>query len=342
MRDSTRRALGPSRRVVTAGVMGAGALVLAGCGIRLEDDAPRVPLVPTRSPIDGETALVTLLGAVRDAAAAPVDPTAPLSPRLAPLHRRQATVLHDALRQRGVPAAELAPTPTSTPSGPSTAGPSASTTASGGASSSPAPTGASASPTPSPPSTLTAVESAVVAAGKGGEQAPPDLRPTVVALLGLSHAALELTTGNAAPSPDAEPSWTAPDGLVPLVESLHRSTYLLQVAAARGPAQARGDALDVIARIEDVTREVVVAAGSSAPAPELGYALPQPVGTPAQATALATQTFAGLLETFGASLGKLTETDPGPVFELLPRWLGTVAAQAQRTGIPLTPFPGLV
>src|SRR5688500_13878962 len=113
MGDPTPPASAPTRRLVGLGSLGVVATVLAGCGIRLEDDAPRVPLVPTREPIPGEEPLLRLLGAVRAASLAPVDPSVPLSPVLAPLHRRQADVLRDALRQRGVPEAAL---PSSSPS----------------------------------------------------------------------------------------------------------------------------------------------------------------------------------------------------------------------------------
>ena len=68
MRDVTSTGLPPSRRLVTAGALGALVAVLSGCGIRLEDDAPRVPLVPTRSRIEGEDALVRLLAALDRAA----------------------------------------------------------------------------------------------------------------------------------------------------------------------------------------------------------------------------------------------------------------------------------
>lgn len=40
------------------------AATLAGCGVRLEDDAPDIPLVPTRDPIPGEAVLLAMLGAL--------------------------------------------------------------------------------------------------------------------------------------------------------------------------------------------------------------------------------------------------------------------------------------
>lgn len=46
------------------GALAAGVTTLTGCGVRLEDDAPRIPLVPTREPIPGESALLAMLGAL--------------------------------------------------------------------------------------------------------------------------------------------------------------------------------------------------------------------------------------------------------------------------------------
>src|SRR5512134_42930 len=55
----------PGRRTVLAALgLAAVAVPLSACGIRLEDDAPRVPLIPTREPIRGEGLLLGLwLGA---------------------------------------------------------------------------------------------------------------------------------------------------------------------------------------------------------------------------------------------------------------------------------------
>ena len=89
------------RALGVAGLWAGGAVLLAGCGIRLEDDAPRVPLVPTRTPIPGETELVALLLGSRTLAAAA---SAPYAAGLA----RQEAVLDAALRERGVPQSLLA------------------------------------------------------------------------------------------------------------------------------------------------------------------------------------------------------------------------------------------
>lgn len=54
----------PSRRLVLSGALTLSAAALSGCGVRLEDDAPDIPFVPTRDPIPGEAVLLAMLGAL--------------------------------------------------------------------------------------------------------------------------------------------------------------------------------------------------------------------------------------------------------------------------------------
>lgn len=46
------------------GALTLSATALAGCGLRLEDDAPDIPFVPERDPIPGEAVLLAVLGAL--------------------------------------------------------------------------------------------------------------------------------------------------------------------------------------------------------------------------------------------------------------------------------------
>lgn len=57
----------PSRRLVLTGALALTTGALTGCGVRLEDDAPDIPFVPTREPIPGETALLAMLGTLESA-----------------------------------------------------------------------------------------------------------------------------------------------------------------------------------------------------------------------------------------------------------------------------------
>ncbi|CAN7487187.1 hypothetical protein [Knoellia sp. LjRoot47] len=346
MRDVTPSATTPTRRLVTAGALGTVLLALTGCGIRLEDDAPRVPLVPTREPIEAEDALLRLLAAVQSAAVAPfaADPLAALLPTL---HARQATVLHDALRQRGVPESAL-------PS----ASPSASGTRTGAAPGATASPSSSASPRATVARrTVSDVESSVLAAAPGLEGAEADLRPALVALLGQVHAASLLSpaaaevdsAGAASPTPTATPSptpstpsvWSTPALLAPLVTATRRATFLLEVAAARSPKVVRAAWLSDIDDLGALTADLVTAAGDAAPPPDLGQTLPRPVTTPAEARTLAAEAMTTLLASTGGALRGLTDAEPDTAFAVVPGWLGTVAAAAHRHGTRLTAFPGL-
>ncbi|MCB1251843.1 MAG: hypothetical protein KDB39_01035, partial [Austwickia sp.] len=100
----------PRRAALRGGLLAGAGLALSACGIRLEDDAPKVPLVPTRTPIPGEAELLALLHAVSAlAASAPAAYAAGLG--------RQAAVLDSALRERGVPQSSLSPSPSASGSG---------------------------------------------------------------------------------------------------------------------------------------------------------------------------------------------------------------------------------
>lgn len=52
----------PSRRLLLTAALTLPATALAGCGVRLEDDAPGIPFIPQREPIPGESALLAVLG----------------------------------------------------------------------------------------------------------------------------------------------------------------------------------------------------------------------------------------------------------------------------------------
>ena len=116
----------PSRRgVLTWGFGAVAAMSLAACGIRLEDDAPRVPLIPTRKPVPGESFLLALWRHSDDLAERATSlggPATGVPARLAALHRRQVTVLESELLRLGVPrkvldAAAAGPSATGTATG---------------------------------------------------------------------------------------------------------------------------------------------------------------------------------------------------------------------------------
>src|SRR4029079_8058866 len=96
--DESRMPPSPTRRAVLGlGMFAAGSLGLAACGIRLEDDAPRVPLIPARNPVPVEVCLIGLRQSSGELAAHAASlggaPTS-LPARLAAIHRTQYDVLH--------------------------------------------------------------------------------------------------------------------------------------------------------------------------------------------------------------------------------------------------------
>lgn len=86
-----------SRRAVLLG--GVVALPLSGCGIRLEDDAPDLPLVPHRTPVAGEAALLAMVASLRAERPAESVPAGAAAAR--------AEALTEALTELGIPTTEL-------------------------------------------------------------------------------------------------------------------------------------------------------------------------------------------------------------------------------------------
>jgi hypothetical protein len=301
------------RRVVVGG-LAAAVLPVAGCGIRLEDDAPRVPLVPTRTPVPAEAELVALTRGTAALAAKAATVPGALGAALTGIHRHQLTVLRTTLLSAGVPATALDAVPS----------PSAS----------PAP-----SPTASPAAARAALAraegaSAAAAASFAGVQA--DLRATVAALHAQRFAAAELLTGRPPTVPD-EP--VSGEQVRALAGGTAAAAYFLEVVAARssGAQRARADA--TLAALRGLLADQV--AGGSQPEVPLGHPLPFPVDDAAAAARLARQALTTLRAGYGEQLAPVVATSGGAGLTALTRWLGTVEVQAHRWGVELAPFPGL-
>jgi hypothetical protein len=344
-----------TRRAVVAGGLGVTALALTGCGIRLEDDAPNIPFVPTREPIPAETALLALLRDCHRLEELSRATPGKVAASLVALHTRQSEVLHDALRARGVPERLLTESSGSATPGASPAPSSAPAT-------SPSP---SASPTPATTSAaLAAAELTTVTDSRALQEAARDLVPTLSSLLAQRIAAATQLTGvrparaadpasapsaSTSGSPAATPSRgpgaaatpTPPPGLAEILSAVRAAAYRLEVAAAQSADTARKAQLAALARLEEVTREIVAALGDSAPPPRLGEPLPFPVTTPAAAARLVTTTMTELRASFGSALTGLTAYDPALTLTTVPWWLGEVEALGRGFGVPPAAFPGL-
>ena len=316
----------PSRRVV---LLGAGALLLGGCGIRLEDDAPRVPLVPTREPIPAEADLLALLGQTHDLAEVAASSSARAVERLAPVHEWQAEVLAAALVRAGVPEddvdSQVTASPGIAPSGTSGTGASGST---------PRETSGT---TPSP-RRLGRLEAAVPTdAASLFARVQADLLPTVLSLH-AQRAATARALGTTVRWPDP-PDWPHPPAAVPYLVATRAAVYGFEVVAAQTDGARSRRARRTLSALQALEGEQEEAAGAEAPAPQLGYLLPFRVTTPAKALRLGKRMLADLRAAYGAELSDVAAWRS--VATDVTRWLASVQEEVERWGGRPVPFPGL-
>jgi hypothetical protein len=317
----SRRAL-----LAVAGLGAAGALT--GCRVRLEDDAPRVPLLPTRQPIPDEGALLQALADARDlqAAAAALGGARTATPaRLAAVHARQVAVLEQVLRSARVPQSSYAAT--SSPA-----------TSAGPAPAAPSPSG---SPTTAVKPTRAALAQQEALAVQPGALtalagASPQHLPLMAALTAQRAAAATLLGGSVHwPASRVAPRAAAPE----LLAAVRSATYGLEVVATQAGTAGRARALAVLATLRPREEQLQALAGTDAGAPPLGYRLPFAVTTPASAVRLARALFPDLLLSVGSAYGAGAGDRPGLVG--LVRWSAQLQAQAGAWGAAPTPFPGL-
>lgn len=295
-----------------AGVLGALTVggSLGGCGLRLERSAPHVPLLPSARPYPGGEALRA--EAARCRAAHDAAQTwsraggPPLSSVLIRLHAAQLAALDARLRQVHEPV---------------------STDSSGGAE----PSGGTAAPTPgAAPSSHTAASPTVAsptvaqarAALLAAEQvglaaaelaaAPAADRPLLGGCLVARGQAARLLGAPAPPGP-RRPRPATPEQAAALLRVLYPVVYGLELATARVVVARAPRAAAARAALVGVRRQrqfLVQAAGAAAPAPHLGYEVPEPVTTPAAADALARKLLGGLSDAYVRMLGDLAEGTP--------------------------------
>ena len=326
------------RRVLTLGLGAVLAASLTACGIRLEDDAPRVPLIPTRAPIPSESFLLALWRHSDDLAARATSlggPTTGTPARLAALHRSQVAVLETELLRLGVPRTVLDG---------ATAGPTESATASHTAST----TGRS---TETATGSTTQAPAVPGPQGLGAEEAS-DLGPAAIAALAkVPSPAIPLVgsvlaqraaaaTLLAAPATWPETSWSAPSLAASYLESTRAAVYAFEVVAAQSPSGAQHTlALATLSALTSRAQDQESLAGASAGPPALGYPLPFPVTTAATARKLAVQVLTELRASVARDLGS-TGGDLGPLGALV-QWLADTEVLASQWGVRLSAFPGL-
>lgn len=330
------------RRVLTLGLGVVAAASLAACGIRLEDDAPRVPLIPTRAPIPSESFLLALWRHSDDLARLATSlrgPTTGLPARLATLHRSQVSVLETELLRLGVPRTVLdKATGSPSASGTATATATTATTATGSGS----PTSSASTSTAPPvqgPKALGAEEVSDLgpAAIASLARVPSPAIPLIGSVLAQRAAAATLL---GAPATWPETSWSAPSLAASYLESTRAAVYAFEVVAAQSPSGAQHTlALATLSALESRAQDQESLAGASAGPPALGYPLPFPVTTAATARRLAVQVLTDLRASVARDLGS-TGGDIGPLGALV-QWLADTEVLASQWGVRLSAFPGL-
>lgn len=313
------------------------AILLSGCGIRLEEDAPHVPLIPERTPIPQEANLVALLHHMQSLrAAVPAEYAAGLA--------RQVEVLDSALRQGGVPADLLA---APTPSEIDRTAPSSTTSASAGSSSTSTTPGASGSGSPSTSATTTdpakpdAVGLALVASSAAQEVLPgaaSALRPTLAAMT-VSWDLLRQSLDSNATQMALHPGKLPQAAALTLLSAAREAVYGLEVAAARSGGATRKRAIASLQTVRGRVSVLEGQLGDSAPATPSAYTLPLSVSDDSTARRLIRHLTAGLVTACGATLPEGT-ADPKTALASA-GWLWESAALEAEWGAPWSAFPGL-
>lgn len=284
---------------------------LAACRVRLEDDAPHVPLVPTREPVPDEAALLALLADLRTLHAQ-ATALRPPRPQLVAAHAQHVRVIESAL------SAARVPSPSSSPSTRPVSAPAL-------------PAHEAAALTPA---SLTALGALTT-----------DLAATVRSIaVYRALAAASLGAPVRWPALPTTPP-TSPDAAVRLLAALRSAQYALQLAATRSgpesdgavPTSQRGRLVADSQWLAGRCRALVSLLGDAAPPAPLGYPLPFPVATPADAKRLAAQSYSQLELAIGATLAAAD----GAACAVIVQTLAETMTHGAAWGLALTPFPGL-
>lgn len=323
----------PRRRdvVVGGGAVLLGVAVLGGCGLRLEEDAPDLPLVP-RTPYSGGPLLRIALArceATRQAAAAELGagglaaPTARLLRVFVDGHDDQIAALRARLEQVQEPVPSVPAAPGSAEATANEAG-------------TVRPTG-TAAPRFDGPTLAAAAAAGLDRAGRAAlAGAPPD----DLVLLGGVHAARSAVAAllrvRLAPAP-TRPTLADPHVAADLLEAAEAALYGLEVAATRATPARAPLARAGLVELTRLRGHLARIAGEAARPPRLGYALPFPVATPAAADRLAVHVHSGL----GTQLVAATPRVAGSAVGLasLLAWAASAELARCRWGAPWRGLP---
>lgn len=310
-----------------------GSAALTGCSIRLERDAPQVPLVPRRQPVGGEGALLTVLSALSargpgglsvddstdtattdpsdtgasdtqtsdtdtpgSATADPSVTSAPTSSETTALSPR-AAALRAALLEAGVPVEDVE--------------------------------AAEAAPAPPRAEEVTALEAAVA-------DADADLLPLAVSLLAARRLDDDLPESLWSEQPESP--WADPAPARTALAATRAADYAFTLIAARGGQGLRPRVQDTRETLDRLATRQSSAGRDDGSDSALGYAL-DPVTTRAEAEALGERSASRLVDAYLAVVPEL-DGDRSAAYEVA-RWVELAGRQARAWGAQEQPLPGM-
>lgn len=297
----------PGRRAVLRWALCATVLGSSGCAVRLEEDAPDVPLVPRRPKLAAEDSLIALLSQTRGLAAALAGASGEPLTSLAPIVARQGDTLHDRLLAAGVPSSLLAGAPTV------------------------------------PPDPAAALAEAAEQAADGSVAArfagvETSWAVTLMSLLSSRIAAGQWLDDTRPPAPDDVPA----AALTPaILQAWQGADYVLGVVAARADETDRTLAGESTAYVHGwLTAGYAALHGQGEPA-VLAVPHPGTLDTAQGRRDYVAGAFTGVIEAYGRELRTLAEGDLAAALVEVPSALAGVATWGRAWGVPLTAFPGL-
>lgn len=308
----------PTRRALL-GALGS-AVVLSGCGVRLEEDAPDLPLIPRRQPVSGETLLIDLEAETRTLAAVAPAMGGEAGSTLVPMFVAQAQLIRDVLLHGGLPADQLRAPAAAIPDD------------LGADLLPPARLAAAAIAPVTPPGVLAVVEDAV--------------RPSLVALAAQRYAAATVLTGTEPDLTVDSALWTGtqlPAAAEGIYLALLDGGYLFEIVAAQVDGDRRAAALaaaDAFRRRAAWLPSVL----PKVPSPPMGAPLPEPITDDASVDRVAQSAASTVITRIASILPTMTaggQSSANLGMNRADALLGPTLVTGLAWGMPLTAFPGL-
>lgn len=331
----------PTRRtLLLAGL----ALPLAGCGIRLERDAPEILGIPTLPPPADSTVMQDTVTRLRQVAGALAgqDPAAWTAP-LRSLHTDQADRLTRIAASAGI---EISAPATSSSSSSSTSSPQTGTTAPTTVTTDPAPTsasmpggsatssGATASTVTVHPASTTETAAFTASAVAAAAAATGEHRPALLATLAGHRCGARVLGATDLPVSVGLPSASA----AAVLEPVRLAVYVAETLIAKTAAKDRTELSTLLSLLTAERMRLGTEAGTAAKPEQLSYALPSGTDDPAHTRTTMARLVHDCATAVAAQSGTATTT--GAATRLVQLWGDLTAAGWQWGQAPDT-FLGL-